>query len=256
MQIKFIGTSSGKTSLERFHSSFLIQSEKFNLLVDTGDGISKALLKQGVDYNSIDGIIISHLHPDHFTGIASLIVQFKLINRAKELKIFIHQKLVDVLKNNLTNSYLFAEKMDFKIVYELFEHDKQVEVSDEIIFISKQNSHLDDYIKYDKNQRLNFICSSFLFSLKDKNIFYTGDIASENDFYLFRDFSINIIICETTHVETDGLLKMAENIKPEEIYLVHIDDDKCPKLLSWKSTLSGQISNKIKIASDGMTISI
>ena len=256
MQIKFIGTSSGKTSLERFHSSFLILYENFNLLVDTGDGISKALLKQGIDYNSIDGIIISHFHPDHFSGLASLIVQFKLINRTKELKIFIHRKLSEILKTFLANSYLFEERMDFKINYELFEHDSLMVAADEIKFVSKQNSHLDDYIKNDKDQELNFICSSFLFSLKNKNIFYTGDIGTETDLYLFRDCTVNLIISETTHITTAGLLEMIHALNPDEIYLTHFDDEIYPELLSWKSTLSDQISNKIIIASDGMTISI
>ncbi|MEO8398834.1 MAG: MBL fold metallo-hydrolase, partial [Ignavibacteriaceae bacterium] len=74
-KIKFIGTGSGKTSLKRFHSSFLILNESYNLLVDTGDGISKALLLQNINYNSIDGILISHLHPDHYTGLPLLLVQ-------------------------------------------------------------------------------------------------------------------------------------------------------------------------------------
>ena len=72
MVITFIGTGSGEASLKREHSSILISSEKFNLLIDTGDGISKAILKAGIDFNSINGIIFTHLHPDHYSGLAVL----------------------------------------------------------------------------------------------------------------------------------------------------------------------------------------
>ena len=67
-ELKFIGTGSGKTSLNRFHSSFFIKTSNYNLLIDAGDGESKALLSQGIDFNTIDGILFTHLHPDHYTG--------------------------------------------------------------------------------------------------------------------------------------------------------------------------------------------
>jgi len=78
LEIKFVGTGSGKTLLKRYHSSFLIKTEAYNLLVDAGDGISRALLNQKVTFDSINGILISHLHPDHYSGLPSLIIQMKL----------------------------------------------------------------------------------------------------------------------------------------------------------------------------------
>ena len=86
--IVFIGTSSAKTSLKRFHSSLLVKSHSFNLLIDCGDGISRALLSQDISLDLIDGILFSHLHPDHSAGFASLIVQMKQLKRKKNLKIF------------------------------------------------------------------------------------------------------------------------------------------------------------------------
>src|SRR5690606_40471278 len=77
MEIKFVGTGSGQTSLNRYHSSFLINTGGFNLLVDAGDGVSRALMHQKVLYNFIDGVLISHFHPDHYAGLTSLIVQMK-----------------------------------------------------------------------------------------------------------------------------------------------------------------------------------
>ena len=91
--IVFVGTSSGKTSLKRFHSSLLVKSHSFNLLIDCGDGTSKALLSQGISIDLIDGILFSHLHPDHSAGFPSLIVQMKQLKRVKKLKIFCHKNL-------------------------------------------------------------------------------------------------------------------------------------------------------------------
>ncbi len=106
-EIKFIGTGSGKISLNRFHSSFLISTEKFNLLVDAGDGISKALLIQKIDFNSIDGILISHLHADHFSGLPSLIAQMKMNNREKDLSIFANENLINFIKDQFIDHISF-----------------------------------------------------------------------------------------------------------------------------------------------------
>ena len=88
MKIKFIGTGSGKTSLNQFHSSLLLISKNYNLLVDAGDGISRALLFNEIEFNIIDGILLTHLHPDHFSGLATLIVQMKMMKRKNSLDIF------------------------------------------------------------------------------------------------------------------------------------------------------------------------
>ncbi len=256
MEIKFIGTSSGKTSLKRFHSSFIVLAPDFNLLVEAGDGISKALLKSKVSFNKIDGIVFSHLHPDHYSGFAGLIVQMKLINRQKPLKIFIHEKLSDVLKNYLFSSYLFERKMDFEINYEKFKHNEEIRVCDKIKFISRQNSHLDQYIKYDLKKELNFISSSFLFELGNRNIFYAGDIGSVNDLYLFEDKKIHIMICETTHLKLPELLNCFNILKPGEIFLTHLDDNSELQIEEWKDSISGQIRNKFKIAYDELSVSV
>ncbi|MBT8387467.1 MAG: MBL fold metallo-hydrolase, partial [Ignavibacteria bacterium] len=130
MEITFIGTGSGKASLNREHSSFLISSKKFNLLVDAGDGISKACLKANLDFNSINGIIFSHLHPDHYTGLAALIVQMKMYKRTEPLTIVVHEELINVIENYLINSYLFPERLGFKINYEPFAIKKSFSISD------------------------------------------------------------------------------------------------------------------------------
>ena len=256
MEIKFIGTGSGKTSLKRFHSSFIILSQNFNLLVDAGDGISKALLKSKISFDQIDGILFSHLHPDHFSGFAGLIVQMKLTNRKKPLRVFIHEKLSGVVQNFLYTSYLFKERMDFEIEYEEFKHEEKIRINEDINFLSKQNSHLDQYVKYDKEKRLNFICSSFLLGLKNKNVFYTGDIGSANDLYLFKELKIHTIICETTHLEMSELLKCFNKLRPGEIFLTHLDDDSESKIEEWKHSISERIRNKFVLASDEMSVSI
>ncbi|MEJ2618427.1 MAG: MBL fold metallo-hydrolase, partial [Ignavibacteriaceae bacterium] len=223
--IKFIGTGSGKTSLKRYHSSFLISHKGFNLLVDTGDGISKAILSQKISYSSINGILLTHLHPDHYSGLASLIVQMKLSGRNNSLQVIVHKKLRKAVENYLDTSYLFKERMKFEFLIETYEHNKIFRINDSISFVSKQNSHLNKYKKYSEGKELDFSCSSILLQLNNKNILYTGDIGKKEDLYLFKSYRSDLIISEITHISFEELIEASNSLKPEKLYLTHINEE-------------------------------
>ena len=78
MKIIFLGTSSGKVSVTRNYSSILFSSGEYNLLVDAREGISRSLVKNNISFDSVDGILLTHLHPDHSAGLPGLIIQMKM----------------------------------------------------------------------------------------------------------------------------------------------------------------------------------
>ncbi len=256
MELTFIGTGSGKASLKREHSSILISSKKFNLLVDAGDGISKAFLKAGIDFNSIDGIIFSHFHPDHYTGLAALIVQMKMYNRTESLSIYVHEDLVNVIRNFLINSYLFPERLGFKIIYEPFTIKKSFIVNDEIEILADQNSHLTELTEYENYSNISFACLSFLFKVGVNKIHYTGDVGGKDDLYLFIEMKADIFITETTHISFDEILIAAERINPTKIILTHITEENESKLNFDLKQLPEKVRKKIIIASDGLKINL
>lgn len=251
--IIFIGTSSGKTSIKRFHSSLFIKSKSFNLLVDCGDGISKALLTHNIVLDSIDGILFSHLHPDHSAGLPSLIVQMKQLKRTKPLRIFCHKNLTGTLKMFLAHSFVFTERATFKLEYYGFEHDEKMRISPNFKFTSKQNSHLDKYLKYlaDKS---GFACSSFLFELGEKKIIFSGDISSAKDLYLFENDDPQLLISEAAHVSWEEILKSYKNLKLKKTFLTHFSDELELELNREIKLLPKIMKQKIKLASDGFII--
>ena len=111
MELTFIGTGSGKTNLNRYHTSLLIQSGNHNVLIDAGDGISRALLSSGINFETINSILISHYHADHFGGLSALITQMILINRTNTLQIFTHKDLVEPLITYLKFCYIFVDHL-------------------------------------------------------------------------------------------------------------------------------------------------
>jgi ribonuclease BN (tRNA processing enzyme) len=223
--IIFIGTGSGKASLNRFHSSFLINHPNFLLLVDAGDSVSRALLNSEIDLNSIDGIIISHFHPDHICGLPSLLVQMKMTKRINPLKIFLHKSLFEDLRRLLIKTYVFPERLNFEIEYIKYDYGIDFEVNKKFEIKAIENSHLSKYEYFVKTEKISLASSSFIFNVEGKKIFYSGDIGNENDFNLLEEPKIDIFISETTHLEPELIVKTAEGYKSEIVIFTHISEE-------------------------------
>lgn len=229
-ELIFIGTGSALESLDRFHSSFLIKNKNYNLLIDAGDGSSKALLSQKINYFSINGILFTHFHPDHFSGLGGLIVQMEVLQRNTPIDIIAHKKLIPFIKDYLHLSYLYEKKLKFKINFIGFEHEDNFDVCDNLKVLSKNNTHIDVYKKYGEVFKNYFSSSSFMFTIGDKKIFYTGDIGNEKDLYLFSDEKINYMITEITHISSEDIINASKKILPENLYLTHISDTDTKKI--------------------------
>ena len=257
MKITFIGTSSGKASLNRFHSSLLFSSKKYNLLVDAGDGISHALMIHGVNFNSLNGILFTHLHPDHFSGLPALIVQMKMMNRKKPLDIFINETLQTVAEEFLVKSYLLPDKMGFEIYYNTFRDNERINITKDFAFIARKNSHLSDLEKFrSKYTSLSLYSASLLFETGNKKIIYTSDIGSEEDLFLFNDYVPDILISEATHILPSAIIKKLIKINPVKVYLTHYSDDDIPSMVEIMASLPTKSKKIIKLAKDGLFFEI
>ena len=253
MNIKFIGTGSGKTSLKRYHTSFLISSANYNMLVDCGDGISRAILNQNIGFSSIDSILISHLHADHFAGLPSLLTQMKLTGRNNSLTVFVHSSEKDFIEDFILHSYLFKERMRFDLKIIPFDDEREIKLNENFNFTARLNSHLDKYKKYDIENKLGFACLSFLFKDEGNSLIYSGDIGNEKDFYLFNP-KVDWFITETTHIKVENLTEVFENLNPGKLILTHIGDDFEERLEQYLESLPENIKSRIILTFDGLKL--
>ncbi len=221
MEIIFIGTGSGKTSLKRNHSSLLISSSNTKLLVDTGDGISRALLQAEIEFNSITDIIITHYHPDHLSGLPSLLNQMKMNDRKNPLNIFCPGK-PELLKNYIETNLIFIKRIGFKVEF-ISLSETEIKLNEEISFSIKKNSHLKKYAAEIKDET-DLISLSVLFTLNGKKVFYTGDVGSPEDLYLFNE-EFDILISEVTHLIGNDVISALEKLNPGMLILTHLEDN-------------------------------
>jgi len=81
-----LGTRSGPTAdLHRAQSSNVLISNGVGYIIDAGDGVSRRLIRLGVDFRDIGSIFITHLHSDHTAGLGALMMW--LYDRGNPMKV-------------------------------------------------------------------------------------------------------------------------------------------------------------------------
>ena len=73
MRLTIVGCGDAFGSGGRFNTCFWLKTAKATLLVDCGASTPVALKARGLDHGNVDGIILSHLHGDHFGALPFLL---------------------------------------------------------------------------------------------------------------------------------------------------------------------------------------
>lgn len=73
MELTILGTCGGYPGPGRAASGYLVRHDGFNLVVDLGNGALSTLQRE-IAYHEIDGVIVSHSHPDHCVDLYSLFI--------------------------------------------------------------------------------------------------------------------------------------------------------------------------------------
>ena len=81
MKLTVVGSGDAFGSGGRFNTCFLLETARATLLVDCGASSLVALKAHGLDPNSIDGIVLSHLHGDHFGAIPFFLLDAQFLAR-------------------------------------------------------------------------------------------------------------------------------------------------------------------------------
>lgn len=69
MEVRFLGCGDAFGSGGRFNTCFMVTGAGTRFLIDCGASSMVAINRFGVDPNSIDTVLLTHLHGDHFGGL-------------------------------------------------------------------------------------------------------------------------------------------------------------------------------------------
>jgi ribonuclease Z len=112
--ITILGSGSAVPSNNRFPTSQFIECNNRYILIDCGEGTQFQLRKFNLKIQSIQIILISHLHGDHFFGLPGLLSTMHLLGRDKGLKIFGPEGLENCIRSQLEIGH---SKLNFDIEF-------------------------------------------------------------------------------------------------------------------------------------------
>jgi ribonuclease BN (tRNA processing enzyme) len=88
MRLTVIGSGDAFGSGGRFNTCFMIESLGQKILLDCGASSLVALKSRNIDLNTIDGVVLSHLHGDHFGALPFVLLDAQLLSlRSRRLTI-------------------------------------------------------------------------------------------------------------------------------------------------------------------------
>jgi ribonuclease Z len=101
MNVTILGNNSAVPAFDRHPTAQVVTTADDCFLVDCGEGTQVQLIRYKVRRSRISHIFISHLHGDHFFGLAGLVTSFGLLGRQQPLHIFAPGNLEAIIKMQL-----------------------------------------------------------------------------------------------------------------------------------------------------------
>ena len=249
MNLTLLGTSGAYPLKGDACSGYLIQSKHKNILIDCGSGVFSYLQKI-VNFNELDAVFISHMHPDHFIDLISMRYAMRYGDFKDRLNVYVPKSAINYL--NQLSSSLSETKPFFERAFNLEEYDEGEYHFDDITiqpFLVEHSvlshgmkvTHNNKTLVYSSDTKL---CDSLSRNLKDVDVFL-----SENA--LGGGAPIHQPI---NHLFSSEAGELAQSCNVKKLVLTHFwatsDRELCRKEASEK------YSGEIVIGEQGLTISI
>lgn len=76
-----LGCGDAFNSGARLHACFWVETPDATLLLDCGPSVLAGMKARGLSPDSLDAVLISHLHGDHFGGVPFLLLELDIVRR-------------------------------------------------------------------------------------------------------------------------------------------------------------------------------
>ncbi len=248
-----MGSASGLPVPHRLSSSYLFEVGERGYLFDIGEGCSSSLLRTDINQELIRAGFISHMHPDHSSGLPLLLQLMHLSGRKNPFEVYLPAEAREAVEACLRIFYIFPERLSFSLKL-LSIRANPIYQKEGFLVSAFPNHHLQGYHQVaDPGQNLESY--SFEIEAEGKVVDYSGDIGSLTDLESFVS-APHLLITECMHTDLEVLLGFVSQRGIRETLLTHI-----PLQLEGKEDYIKTLARKlgaegVKVAYDGLKVEL
>jgi len=118
-QLTILGSSSAISIFHRHPTAQILNVRERLMLIDCGEGTQFQMSRYQIKAHRITHIFISHLHGDHYLGLAGLLFTMHLQGRKNELHLFGQEDLMDLIEMQLR---LSNTQLKFNLIFHPVKH--------------------------------------------------------------------------------------------------------------------------------------
>jgi ribonuclease BN (tRNA processing enzyme) len=204
MRFMMLGAGCGMPETGKTLSCMYVNADDLHLLFDCGEGTSWKLLKHGLDKDVIDAIFISHMHPDHVTGLFMVLQMFYIQNRQKPLRIFMPER-PGLLLDMLHAMYTYPQRFPFALhIHECGETELYY---DNIMPVLTDHLHQYEELIATQKQPNQMSSYSFRITSGGKELVYTSDLKTTDCIMGFIR-NCHTVVVDAQHPGAEQIIKL------------------------------------------------
>ena len=97
LKLTILGSAAAVADAHHENTYMVLQSQRSSLLIDCGGSPMARLDRANVDLETLDGLLVTHHHPDHIYGVSVLLLGLWLTGRERPFVIYGSQRTLQVI---------------------------------------------------------------------------------------------------------------------------------------------------------------
>jgi ribonuclease BN (tRNA processing enzyme) len=242
--VHFLGSGDAFYSGGRHQAGYFVRSSEDSLLMDCGASTLASLKRDKISPESIDTILISHLHGDHFSGLPFLFLEFTYASpRRRPMRIAGPPGTEDRVGSLFRAMYRESgsQPLPFPLEFIEMEPDRAVRIGSAVVDPFRVPHQETD------------ISLGLGVSIEGRNILYSGDTGWTEEL-IRRSERTDLFICECsffesripTHLDYPRIAENRTRFGTNRLILTHLGEE----------VLSRSEEVEIPTARDGLVINI
>jgi ribonuclease BN (tRNA processing enzyme) len=193
--LTILGTGDAFASGGRAQAGYLLEASGKRILLEAGPGVLAELKRHGIEADSLDAIIISHLHGDHFCGLPFLFLEYMWERPRKHPVVIMGPKNLEkrtwILMRAMF-SHFNLKKLRSKVKWVVLKPGETMKMAGlKVSAIRSPHTRPD-------------ISLSIKIAVNGKTFVFSGD-TGWNDKLVDFSAGANLLLCECTYFESDHL---------------------------------------------------